>query len=122
MFNAKTLGEKLKYLFISEMRNYFDLQSLEIEFDNFDGEKEYDVNLSFDYFGQLDSELPNLITNLEQMSSKLILFFEKYQISKDGKLVLNNENFISDMLIWKMDYTFDEKHEFTVSFKIVIRK
>ena len=122
MINEKVLGEKLKYLITGELLKYFDVMKFEVDFYYNIGTKNqiegYMVDIKFDYLGGIDADVEQLGRDIKKMSKMIRPFFEKYQISPEGKLVMDGGYYVDAMMIWNIDFEFDQKQIFDVSFKV----
>lgn len=120
MDKEKVLSDKLNYLVRTEATNFV-ITDFSVEFDK---DKEgnlhgYDVDLTFDYQGRIDPEVYELGGDIQRMSTILQEIIAKYPITPEWKINMEYKDFISvEGNIWKINYSFDELHEFHMTFKI----
>ena len=121
MVDEKVLADKLKYLIIVDSKPNFNIMEVvvELEYDKDKLISEYSVDLKFDYQGRIDPEVWNFGQDISTMEGKLREIVGRYPITPQGKIQMGFTDYmISDGMIWDLQYVFDEKHLFEMSFKI----
>ena len=123
MFNEEILEEKLKYLVMSELQGKFEILEFRIDFQysDFPTKKNlvmYDVDIKFDYTLSIDNEASAFGYDINKMSDFLRDALQKYQINKEGKIVVNSEYLVSDGMIWGINFVADTNHIFEMSFGV----
>jgi hypothetical protein len=124
MINEEVLSEKLKYLIIMNAKpKLFEVISVYIEFEYIDQNhtklENYDVDVKFDYNGELDFDMYSFVHDIQRMSEKLKDILNEYVITEDGKIVegKNSNCFTTYPLIFRIDYKADETHIFDLGYK-----
>ncbi len=115
MSNIKTLSEKLKYLIGEESNRQFEILDLDIDF--YDGNFGYQFFIKFDYFGEIDSQMPSFAQDISIMIEKIEKIVSKVTITPEGRLTLSQEVEV-ESLIHQIDYKFEDTHIFTISFLV----
>ena len=123
MFNEEILDEKLKYLVMSELQGKFEILEFRIDFQysDFPTKKNlvmYDVDIKFDYTLSIDNEASAFGYDINKMSDFLRDALQKYQINKEGKIVVNSEYLVSDGMIWGINFVADTNHIFEMCFGV----
>lgn len=122
MINTEILSEKFKYLITTETGKEFDIItiSLDVEWDSdMTSIYSYTVDVRFDYNSSIDFELEYFIRDIRTMSNKMRDIVSKYGITSKGKIVLGgNKVQINNGRIWGIDFNWDEKHIFNMSFNV----
>lgn len=121
MIDEKVLSDKLKYLIIVDSKPHFEIMEVvvELEYDKDKLISEYSVDVKFDYQGRIDPEVWNFGSDISVMESKLREIIGRYPINPQGKIQMGfTQYMISEGMIWDLEYVFDEKHLFNMSFKI----
>jgi hypothetical protein len=120
MFNEEVLGQKLKYLIMMEIREKFDILEFAVEIFEDKGEiSDYIVEIKFDYLKAMDGDMPNLTKDMNKVFNQIADAIEKYSISKQGKIDTNLSNFVHPPQVWDIDFIYDEKHVFNVSYRVI---
>jgi hypothetical protein len=124
MVNEKILKEKLKYLIMMEsMRNFEILDfDLLIEYENVkrDTISNYDVIIKFDYLGGISGNLIDFNLKIQSVIGEMFNHLKTYIITPEGKLSKSYYgNYETTEIIYGLDFLLDEKHDFTVCFKIL---
>ena len=118
----KTLIEKLKYIYNLELRHLkCNVMGLDINIDKFDNLiTEIDIYVTFDYDGYIESSDPySFSDSIRILLNKVRDCFTVYTPTKEGKLVEGDDNaYVSDAAIFKVEFEFDLKQIFSLSFKI----
>ncbi len=122
MDENKTLIEKLKYIYNLELRQMkCNVMGLDINIDKFDNLiTEIDIYVTFDYDGYIESSDPySFSDSIRILLNKVRDCFTVYTPTKEGKLVEGDDNvYVSDAAIFKVDFEFDTKQIFSLSFKM----
>lgn len=127
MINKELLRDKLKYVVITGLGKEFEVShfDLDIHWVDYTTEseiEEYDVDLTFDYLGRIDSDLHDFYHDITTMSNKIQSVLSEYTITKLGKFVSGKDDvFVSDGMLWDINYSYDQKHIFNMSFKVNFR-
>ena len=124
MINEEVLSEKLKYLIIMNAKpKMFEIMNVYIEFEYIDQNhtklSNYDLDIKFDYNGQLEWDMYSFAHDIQRMSEKLRDILNEYVITEEGKIVSgkNSNCFTTEPLIFSIDYQVDEKHIFDLGYK-----
>jgi hypothetical protein len=123
MINTEVLSEKIKYLIITEAGKEFNIISASLDIDEYSNNliESYYVWVEFDYQGKIDPEVYNFAIDIQKMSNKMKDIVGKYTLTSNGKIVSGGENVtIGNGFIWGSKFTFEESHEFQMSFKITL--
>ena len=124
MINESVLRDKLKYIMITELGNEFEIIDFDVELSFVDYEtkdeiESYDVDMKFDYKGVIDADMSVFFGDIEKMMRKIRSVLENFAITKSGKLIHENHDYyVSDASIFNVDFDYDEKHEFSVFFRV----
>lgn len=127
MIDTKILADKLKYIVITELGKEFEIShfDLDIHWVNYETEseiEEYDVDMKFDYQGVIDASIHDFYHDIIKMSDKIQTVLSNVTITRLGKLVSGkDEVFVSDGMLWDINFQYDQKHEFNMSFKVNYR-
>lgn len=117
-----TLIEKLKYLYTLELKQMkCNVIGLDINIDKYKNLiSEIDIYVTFDYDSYLDSVDPYSFSDgVKYLLHKVRDCFTAYTPTREGKLVKGDDNaYVSDAAIFKVDFEFDLKQIFSLSFKI----
>lgn len=128
-FNDKILSEKLKYLISMESSGKFEILELDIDieyesvFRLKDGERDlyaYFLYVTFDYLQAMSHDSVSFPSDLKHV----IELFENQYISswgltKQGKIKKSELNLVDFSWIDSIDYKFEERHIFTMGFKML---
>jgi hypothetical protein len=128
-FNDKILSEKLKYLISMESSGKFEILELdmEIEYENVfslkDGKRDlytYFLYVKFDYLQAMSHDSVSLPKDFERV---IDLFEKKYLsswgLTKQGKIKKSELDLVDFSWIDSIDYKFEERHIFTMTFKML---
>lgn len=122
MSSNETFIEKLKYLYTLELKQIkCNPMGLDITVDKYNNLiSEIDIYVTFDYDGYLESHDPySFSDSIRILLNKVRDCFTVYTPTKEGKLVEGDDNaYVSDAAIFKVDFEFDLKQVFSLSFKI----
>ena len=118
------LKDKLEYLYKMELeQRKFQVHEIDIEYEqmkNTDEEWVLDrvnISVSCEYDGRLDGYDPNSFVNdLETMFNKFRDAIAEYTPTQDYRIVRGNENcYVSDAMLFKLNYEFEETHALELS-------
>ena len=120
--NYETLIEKLKYLYTIELREkQCIVKGFDIDFVTEDDLiEEVDIYVTFDYEGHIEGIDPYTFANdIKTLLYNVRQCFTSYTPTKEGKFIKGDENvYVSDGMVFKLDYEWDVKQIFSLSFKI----
>ena len=127
-FDDKILSEKLKYLISMESSGKFERLELDIdiEYENVfslkDGERDlyaYFMYVKFDYLMPMSHDSVSLPTDFKHV---IELFEKKYLsswgLTRKGKIKKSEHDLVDFSWIDSIDYKFEERHIFRMSFKM----
>ena len=118
------LKEKLKYLYKMEFgQTKFVTSDIDIDFEQDqleDGEWIIDrvnVQVDFEYDGALDGDDVYYFTrDLKIMCDKFTSVIKQYTPTQEGKLISGNPDcIVSDPMIIRIDYKYEDTHNFTLA-------
>ena len=118
------LKEKLKYLYKMEFeQTKFVTSDIDIDFEQDqleDGEWILDrvnVQVDFEYDGALDGDDVYYFTrDLKIMCDKFTSVIKRYTPTQEGKLISGNPDcIVSDPMIIRIDYKYEDTHNFTLA-------
>jgi len=118
------LKEKLKYLYKMEFgQTKFVTSDIDIDFEQDqleDGEWILDrvnVQVDFEYDGALDGDDVYYFTrDLKIMCDKFTSVIKQYTPTQEGKLISGNPDcIVSDPMIIRIDYKYEDTHNFTLA-------
>lgn len=128
-FNDKILSEKLKYLISMESSGKFEILELdmEIEYKNEfrlkDNERDlygYFLYVTFDYLMPMSHDSVSFPKDFERV---IDLFEKKYLsswgLTSQGKIKKSELDLVDFSWIDSIDYKFEERHIFTMTFKML---
>lgn len=123
MINEEILSEKLKYLISMESKSQFEIFNLSIQPEFYTEEKNsiesYIIDIKFDYDGVISSYVNEFIRDIASITNKIKELLSKYTITSEGKLISGTGNsWIDDGMIFELDYDFEAKHIFNMSFRV----
>lgn len=127
----KISAEKIEILIKSSLEeNNFTVFSVESSFDTYTPQttgreqpitliEEYDLYLTVDYNGAIDSFEPYSFTrDINKMCELLRHCVTQFTVTRDGKIVRGDKTvYASDAFILKIDFKYEELHKFVVNFK-----
>jgi len=124
MIYEKRLKEKLKYIFILELKDRFPILDFDVDFDyyNKNGEDYIDIYTIFIRLNcmKLGVEFINdLSYNLNHVTDIVTRIITEYPIDENGEFNKHVDVYTSEPLIWDLDYKWDDK--FNVSFRIMVK-
>lgn len=118
------LKEKLKYLYKMEFeQTKFVTSDIDIDFEqmqNTDGEwilERVNIGVDFEYDGALDGDDVYYFTrDLKIMCDKFTTVIKQYTPTQEGKLISGNPNcIVSEPMIIRIDYKYEDTHNFTLA-------
>lgn len=121
------LSEKLKYLYkMALQQNRCTVNEIDVEFEtmeNTDGVRiieRVNIDMDFEYEGTLDGyESYTFTADLNRLFEKVRNVISQYTPTQEGKLKIDNEDvYVSDAMIFKINYEFENIHTFSLSFNI----
>jgi len=120
----KRLEDKLKYLYKMELQQKkFVVSVIDIDFEQDqleDGEWILDrvvVQVDFEYDGALDGDEVYFFTrDLKIMCDKFTSAISQYTPTQEGKIVSgSSDNLVSDPMVIRVDYKYEDTHNFTLA-------
>lgn len=128
---SNILKEKIQYLITMELtQRNFEVKDITTDISTYIPKttspetptslvEEYDVFLTVDYMGVIDSYEPRYFSrDLEKVCNLLREAVTQYTITQEKKIVKGHENiWCSDAFIFKMEFKYEEDHIFHVNFK-----
>lgn len=116
------IGEKYKYLLMSELKkNYeiFDCKCDEVVLDEDDELQELSLDIHLDYMGSCDGDAHSIGWMINKINDELRDFLYIYTLdSKTFKFSKNNPaTMLTDGFFYEITYKVDEKHEAKVNYK-----
>ena len=120
----KILEDKLKYLYKMEFgQTKFVTSDIDIDFEQMEDEdKEWmlervNIQVDFEYDGALDGDEVYYFTrDLKIMCDKFTSVIKRYTPTQEGKLVSGDSNcHVSDPMIIRVDYKYEDTHNFTLA-------
>jgi hypothetical protein len=120
----KRLEDKLKYLYKMEFeQTKFVTSNIDIDFEQMEDEdKEWilervNIQVDFEYDGALDGDDVYYFTrDLKIMCDKFTSVIKRYTPTQEGKLVSGDSNcHVSDPMIIRVDYKYEDTHNFTLA-------
>lgn len=124
MIDTNILTDKLKYVIIAGLGKEFEIFDLNLDFHwvNYETQseiEEYDVDIKFDYHGAIDADLHDFFHDVTKMSEKIQEVLAEFSITNTGKFVSGRQDImVSNGMLWDIDFQYDQKHEFNMSFKV----
>ena len=121
------LSEKLKYLYkMALQQQKCIVKEMDIEFEtmkNTDGQdiiEIVNIDMDFEYQGGLDGYEPyTFAADLGRMFERVRNAISQYTPTQYGKLKTGDEDvYVSDAMIFKINYEFENTQTFSLSFKI----
>lgn len=125
MINQKVLLEKMKYLITANSAKQFSVEEVYMEFEYMDPKREklisYDIDVKFDYFGSIDIDFEDFLTDIKTMQEKMKDVLNLYIITSDGKLIegKNSNCFSINPMVYNVTYEADTKHIFNLGYKFL---
>ena len=126
----KILEDKLKYLYKMEFeQKKFVTSDIDIDFEEYeteDGEwivERVNIQVDFEYDGALDGDETYFFTrDLKIMFDKFTSVIKQYTPTQEGKIVTGDSDcFVSDPMIIRINYQYEDTHNFTLATFITYR-
>jgi len=120
----KRLEDKLKYLYKMELQQKkFVVSNIDMDFEQDQlesGEWILDrtvIQVDFEYDGALDGDEVYFFTrDLKIMCDKFTSVIKRYTPTQEGKLISGNPDcIVSDPMIIRIDYKYEDTHNFTLA-------
>jgi hypothetical protein len=120
----KRLEDKLKYLYKMELQQKkFVVSAIDIDFEQDqleNGEWILDravIQVDFEYDGRLDGDEVYFFTrDLKAMSNIFTSAISQYTPTQEGKIVSGpSDSLVSDPMVIRVDYKYEETHNFTLA-------
>jgi hypothetical protein len=120
----KRLEDKLKYLYKMELQQKkFVASDIDIDFEQDqleDGEWILDrvvIQVDFEYDGALDGDEVYFFTrDFKIMCDKFTSAISQYTPTQEGKIVSgSSDNIVSDPMVIRIDYKYEDTHNFTLA-------
>jgi len=120
----KRLEDKLKYLYKMELQQKkFVVSDIDLEFEQdqlVDGEWILDrvvIQVDFEYDGRLDGDEVYFFTrDLKIMCDNFTSAISQYTPTQEGKIVSgSSDNLVSDPMVIRVDYKYEDTHNFTLA-------
>ena len=127
----KRLEDKLKYLYNMELQQkQFVVSTIDIDFEQDQLEsgewilERVVIQVDFEYDGRLDGDEVYFFTrDLKIMSGKFISAISQYTPTQEGKILSgSSDSYVSDPMIIRVDYKYEETHNFTLATYITFPK
>jgi hypothetical protein len=127
-FDQKILAEKLKYLISMESSGKFEIFELDMDIDYEsvfklkDGERDlyaYFLYVKFDYLMPMSHDsvsFPQDFKNVIELFEKKYL--SSWGLTRQGKIKKSEHDLVDFSWIDSIDYKFEERHIFTMTFKM----
>ena len=120
----KRLEDKLKYLYKMELeQKKFVVSAIDIDFEQDQLEsgewilERVVVQVDFEYDGRLDGDEVYYFTrDLKIMCDKFTSALSQYTPTQEGKIVSGtSDNIVSDPMVIRVDYKYEDTHNFTLA-------
>ena len=120
----KRLEDKLKYLYNMELQQkQFVVSTIDIDFEQDQLEsgewilERVVVQVDFEYDGRLDGDEVYYFTrDLKIMCDKFTSSLSQYTPTQEGKIVSGtSDNIVSDPMVIRVDYKYEDTHNFTLA-------
>ena len=127
----KRLEDKLKYLYKMELeQKQFVVSDIDIDFEQDQLEtgewvlERVVVQVDFEYDGRLDGDEVYYFTrDLKIMCDKFTSALSQYTPTQEGRIISgSSESYVSDPMIIRVDYKYEETHNFTLATYITFPK
>ena len=127
----KRLEDKLKYLYKMELeQKKFVVSAIDIDFEQDQLEtgewilERVVVQVDFEYDGRLDGDDVYYFTrDLKIMCDKFTSALSQYTPTQEGKIVSGtSDNIVSDPMVIRVDYKYEDTHNFTLATYITFPK
>lgn len=124
MVDKNVLQEKLKYLFLMELRDKYKILSFESDFDTAGNLIEgYYLHFKLSINSEIDPEINEFINTVENLCRDLSAAALKIQISSEGKIILDKKgtNIVANCLLFKTDVDYElGENFFQISIKVYV--
>jgi hypothetical protein len=120
----KRLEDKLKYLYKMELeQKKFVVSTIDIDFEQDQLEtgewilERVVIQVDFEYDGRLDGDDVYYFTrDLKIMCDKFTSALSQYTPTQEGKIVSGtSDNIVSDPMVIRVDYKYEDTHNFTLA-------
>ena len=120
----KVLEDKLKYLYKMEFeQNKFVTSDIDIDFDQYqtkNGEwiiERVNIQVDFEYDGALDGDEVYYFTrDFKIMCDRFTSVIKQYTPTQEGKIITgDSECYVSHPMIIRVNYKYEETHNFTLA-------
>jgi hypothetical protein len=120
----KRLEDKLKYLYKMELeQKKFVVSAIDIDFEQDQLEtgewilERVVIQVDFEYDGRLDGDDVYYFTrDLKIMCDKFTSALSQYTPTQEGKIVSGtSDNIVSDPMVIRVDYKYEDTHNFTLA-------
>ena len=120
----KRLEDKLKYLYKMELeQKKFVVSAIDIDFEQDQLEsgewilERVVIQVDFEYDGRLDGDEVYYFTrDLKIMCDKFTSALSQYTPTQEGKIVSGtSDNIVSDPMVIRVDYKYEDTHNFTLA-------
>ena len=127
----KRLEDKLKYLYKMELeQKKFVVSVIDIDFEQDQLEtgewilERVVIQVDFEYDGRLDGDEVYYFTrDLKIMCDKFTSALSQYTPTQEGKIVSGtSDNIVSDPMVIRVDYKYEDTHNFTLATYITFPK
>jgi hypothetical protein len=124
----KRLEDKLKYLYKMELeQKKFVVSAIDIDFEQDQLEtgewilERVVIQVDFEYDGRLDGDDVYYFTrDLKIMCDKFTSALSQYTPTQEGKIVSGtSDNIVSDPMVIRVDYKYEDTHNFTLATYII---
>jgi hypothetical protein len=113
----KILEDKLKYLYKMEFgQTKFVTSDIDIDFEQMENER-VNIQVDFEYDGALDGDDVYYFTrDLKIMCDKFTSVIKQYTPTQEGKIVSGVSNsHVSEPMIIRVNYKYEDTHNFTLA-------
>ena len=120
----KVLEDKLKYLYKMEFeQNKFVTSDIDIDFEEYETEngewiiERVNIQVDFEYDGALDGDEVYLFTrDFKIMCDRFTSVIKQYTPTQEGKIITgDSECYVSHPMIIRVNYKYEETHNFTLA-------
>ena len=120
----KVLEDKLKYLYKMEFeQNKFVTSDIDIDFEEYETEngewiiERVNIQVDFEYDGALDGDEVYYFTrDFKIMCDRFTSVIKQYTPTREGKIITgDSECYVSHPMIIRVNYKYEETHNFTLA-------
>lgn len=120
----KVLEDKLKYLYKMEFeQNKFVTSDIDIDFEEYETEdrewiiERVNIQVDFEYDGALDGDEVYYFTrDFKIMCDRFTSVIKQYTPTQEGKIITgDSECYVSHPMIIRVNYKYEETHNFTLA-------